>query len=131
MSMTTLIQVTERQVKKCDRCGTLIAFHKNRHGKSYPVEVYDHPKFGMVYHANYGAYGNMTGWHSCQAVLERQARYEADRKKEQENAKREEIAGRFLPRMLEIVKNFTEERRAEAEAVSREYAEALKAAGVE
>lgn len=54
--------------KPCDKCGQLIAFHKNRNGKLYPVDVFHHPKMGEVYHSNYGNHSNMTKWHECRST---------------------------------------------------------------
>src|SRR5262245_2750357 len=126
--MATLIQVDRRNVKNCDRCGTLITFATNRHGKRFPVEVHNHPGLGMVYRTGMGAYGNFTPWHKCGEVLQRRETAAKERREAALNALRNEVASKYLPRMMEIAQNFTPERAAEAEAVGREYAAALRAA---
>ena len=128
--MAQLIQVSERQTKHCDRCGTLIAFHANRNGKKYAVEVHEHPRLGMVYSANYGNNGNMTGWHDCNRVLDGIAKREAEIAKMSEEKRRNEIASRFVPRLCEIARNWSEDRRDEAESISNEYKQALEEAGL-
>lgn len=60
------ITVTVAQVKKCDKCGAPIAFHRNRNNKAYPVSVVSLPTGEMAYESGIGAYGNFTPWHKCQ-----------------------------------------------------------------
>lgn len=126
--MAKLISVSKRQVKTCDRCGTLITFHINRYGKRYPVEVEHHPQLGMVYRAHYGAYNNMTMWHQCEHRLEQQHRMKAEQRERELIARKDEIAREYLPRMMEIAQNWNESRRAEIEAIAAEYGAAIKAA---
>jgi hypothetical protein len=129
--MSKLIQVRACDIKWCDCCGTLIAFHANRHGKRYPVDVFDHPKLGVVYHAHYGAYNNMTMWHDCKARLQEQQRNDSERMATEQQAKADAVAREYLPRLMALAKEFTPEREAEAIALAQEYKEALQAAGVQ
>lgn len=118
--MATLIQVRKHQTMTCDRCGTLITFHKNRNGKSYPVDVHHHPKLGMVYESGIGAYGNMTPWHSCEKVLE-QRKAGDERRLRQEQ---EDFARPYTSRMLELMEQGDMEG---CKQVADEYREAFKA----
>jgi hypothetical protein len=126
--MATLVPVTQRQCFKCRECGTLVTWWHNRNGKPVLVEVHSHPSEGLVYRTGIGAYGNLTPWHKCGEVRERQARGAAERREESLKAVRDAVARDYLPRLMEVAKGFTEDRRTEAEALADEYKAALEAA---
>lgn len=121
--MAKLIQVRRSEVKTCEKCGYQIAFHKNRNGKSYPVEVEYHESLGPVYRSGIGAYGNLTPWHDCKS----RSKQVADVR---EKLIRDDLARQFLPRLMDLAQNWSESRREEAEAVNAEYLAALAAAGL-
>jgi hypothetical protein len=60
--------VEVKRSSSCSKCGAPIAFHKNRNGKWFPVDVFFF-NGREVYRTGYGNYHNMTMWHVCREQL--------------------------------------------------------------
>jgi hypothetical protein len=54
------VTISERRIHSCKFCGADIAWHRNRHGESYPVDVFKDPSLGIVYQTAMGAHRNLT-----------------------------------------------------------------------